>query len=131
MRLRGVSFAGGRDLSFQVNKNGPRKPTVFKASLKERRNGIPIYRALSGTAPARAFRFGRLLRTATLSPPAPFSGSASLTRDKNSISPIWTGDLTLDFPGRSGVALAGSAVHVSLVHARVTRSRGSSVEIGF
>lgn len=37
------------------------------------------------------------------------------------LSPLFTGDLTADFPGRS-VRMAGPGVHVSLVHARLTRS---------
>lgn len=129
-RLRGVSFAHGRSLSFQVNKNSPRARTVFTASLKERRSGIVIDRELAGVAAPTAFRFDSHLRTATLRPPAPFSGSASLTRSVNSFSPIWIGDLKLDFPGRSAVSLAGRGVHVSLVHARFTRSRGPHAEIG-
>lgn len=130
-RLRGVSFADGRNLSFQVNKNRPGAQTIFTASLKERLDGIRIDRTLSGEAPPSAFCFDHALRTATLSPPPPFSGSASLGRDRNSFSPIWTGDLALDFPGSPDVSLAGSDVHVSLVHARFTRSNTANVEIGF
>lgn len=130
-RLRGVSFADGRSLSFQVNKNSPKARTVFTASLKERLGGIRIDRALSGEASPNAFSYGHNLRTATLSPPAPFSGSASLSRSKNSFSAIWTGDLALDFPGRAAVSLAGGDVHVSLVHARFTRSDTPDAEIGF
>jgi hypothetical protein len=129
-RLRGVSFTRGRNLSFQVNKNSPEAKTVFTASLKERRGGIRIDRELSGAVAPSAFRFDPHLRTATLSPRAPFSGSASLSRSRSSFSPIWTGDLKLDFPGRSAVSLAGPGVHVSLVHARFTRSHGPSAEIG-
>jgi hypothetical protein len=130
-RLRGLSFAGGRTLSLQVTKNSQRAKTVFTASLKERDNGIRITRELSGVAPAGAFRFDPSLETAVLSPPAPFAGSASLARSKNSFSPTLTGDLALDFPGRSAVALTGSRVHVSIAHARFTRSNSSSVSIGF
>lgn len=129
-RLRGVSFARGRSLSFQVNKNSPRAQSVFTASLKERSGGIRIDRELTGVAPPSAFRFDPHLRTATLTPRAPFFGSASLSRSKDSFSPIWTGDLKLAFPGRSAVSLAGPGVHVSLVHARFTRSRGPNAEIG-
>lgn len=130
-RLRAVSFAHGRSLSLQVNKNSRKARAVFTASLQERRNGIRIYREVTGEASPKAFRFDPSLRTATLSPGVPFSGAASLSRDKNSFSPIWTGDLALDFPGRDAVPLAGSSVHASLVHARFTRGRGSSVEVGF
>ena len=109
----------------------PKSRTVFTASLKERHRGIRIYRGLSGTAPPNAFRFDPDLQTARLSPPAPFSGSASLARSKDSFSPIWAGDLTVDFPGRPTVALTGSGIHASIVHARFTQSSGPSAEIGF
>jgi len=128
-RLRGASFAHGRSLTFQVNKNSPKARTVFTATLRERRGGILIGRELTGVEKPSAFRFDSNLRTATLTPGAPFSGSASLSRSENSVSPIWTGGLKLAFPGHSGVSLAGPGVHVSLVHARFTRSQGSYVEI--
>lgn len=129
-RLRGISFAHGRSLSFQVNKNSSQAKAVFTASLKERHDGILIDREVAGSAPSSAFRFDPYLRTATLSPHAPFSGSASLSRSKNSFSPIWTGDLKLAFPGRSAISLTSSGVYVSLVHARFTRSNSPSAEIG-
>jgi hypothetical protein len=124
-RLAGISYAHDRTLKFQVNKNRPDGETLFSATLNERHDGIRIYRQLAGAAPARAFRYGRNLRTATLSPPAPFAGSATLTRSRNSLSPFFTGDLTAAFPGRS-VRLAGHGVHVSLVHARLTKSSSSN-----
>jgi hypothetical protein len=128
-RLRGVSYAHGRTLSFQVNKNRPGARTVYEASLRERREGIVIDREVWGVAPAAAFRFPHDLQTATLSPTAPFSGSASLSRSRSSISPIWTGSLALDFPGRSNVPLAGSAVHVSLAHAHFSCGEGGTVKV--
>jgi hypothetical protein len=70
------------------------------------------------------------LRRATLSPPAPFSGSASLSRSGNSVSPIWKGNLRLAFAGRDA-ELAGLGVHVSIGHARFPRSNSANVGIGF
>lgn len=127
-RLRGVSYAHGRILTFQVNKNRPGAPTVYEASLRERRGGILVRRDVWGVTSPAAFRFPPDLQTATLSPSPPFSGSASLSRNRNSVSPTWTGGLALDFPGRSDVPLAGPSVHVSLVHASFSCS--SSVVIG-
>lgn len=129
-RLRGISFSHGRSLSFQVNKNSAKGRTVFTASLKERRGRIWITRELTGAAAPGAFRFDPHLQTATLSPSAPFSGSASLSRSKSSVSPIWTGNLRLAFPGRPAVSLAGPSVYVGLVHAHFTVSRGPEAEIG-
>lgn len=128
-RLQGVSYADGRALSFQVNKNRPKGVTVFEASLRERRDGMLIDREVQGAAKGGAFQFQPDLATAVLSPPAPFSGSASLSRSPNSVNPIWTGGLTLDFSGRSNVPLAGPGVHVSLVHARFNCGGDGEAEI--
>jgi hypothetical protein len=130
-RLRGLSFSHGRTLSFQLNKNTPRAKTLISAELKERRGRIWIRRELgSRTAPASAFTFDRALRTARLKPPAPFSGLGTVHRTPSSVSPILTGDLKLLFPGRS-ISLTGRRVHVTLVHARYTRSNGPEAEIAF
>ncbi|MGN6217661.1 MAG: hypothetical protein ACTHN7_12025 [Solirubrobacterales bacterium] len=128
-RMRGISYAHGRVLSFQVNKNRPGAPTVYEASLRERHDGILIGREVWGVTSAAAFRFQSDLQAAVLSPPPPFSGSASLSRSRNSVNPFWTGNLALDFPGRSHVPLAGPSVHVSLVHARFRCDGGRSVAI--
>jgi hypothetical protein len=125
-RLLGVSFANGRTVKFQFNKNRPAGKTVFTASLAERRNGIKIYRELSGVTGAGAFHYGAKVRTATLSPPAPFLGTAHLTRNRNSVSPLLGGDLKLAFPGHT-VKLTGPAVHVSLEHARMTHGNSGSI----
>ncbi len=116
-RLRSVSRRGDRRLSLQLNKNRPRKATIFSASIAERRGEIRIERSVSGRQAARAFEYDPLLRTATVAPGAPFSGSASFRRGAAPDN-RWTGDLSLDFPGESNVPLAGSGFTVHLVHAR-------------
>jgi hypothetical protein len=122
-RLKGASYAHGRALSFQFNKNHARGRVLFEAAIRERRDGVSIYRALEGWLPASAFRYDPDLQTATLSPPAPFSGSARLTRASNSVAPLWSGNLALDFVGRKA-SLAGPGVNVSLVHACFKISHG-------
>jgi hypothetical protein len=129
-RLRGLSYAGGRNLKFQFNKNRASGKTLFSASLNERRDGIRIYRQTGGTFAAGAFHYDPKLRSATLDPPSPFSGSARISRDPNSVSPLVTGDLRLTFPGRT-VQLTGPAIHVSLAHAKRTAGDGSSASISF
>jgi hypothetical protein len=130
-RLRGISFAHGRTMKFQVNKNRPSSKAVFTASVTERRDGVLIGRAVHGTAPTKAFTFDHRLRTAHLGLPPPFSGRAALSRSRDSLQPLWRGDLAVDFLGRSNLALTGPDVSVSLVHARFTRSDGPEAEIGF
>jgi hypothetical protein len=115
-RLKGISSAHGRVLSFQVNKNRPRSRALFEAEIRERREGVTIYRFAEGWLPASAFRYDPDLRTATLSPPAPFSGSAKLSRAPNSVIPLWSGDLAIEFPGRTA-RLTGPGTRVSLAHA--------------
>ena len=130
-RLKGTSYAQGRVLKFQVNKNRPDAPMVFTASVRERHKGMRIYRTLTGKLPARAFAFPHSLRTATLAPPAPFSGLASLSRSRNSVLPAWGGNLTVDFLGAPRVPLAGPGVYVTLVHARQTRGGDGSIGVRF
>lgn len=121
--LRGGSYAHGRTLTFQVNKNHKRGRALFEAQVRERRDGISIYRAVEGWLPPSSFRYDPDLETATLSPPAPFSGSAGLRRVPNSVSPLWSGDLAIDFPGRT-IPLAAPGTHVILVHACFQLSDG-------
>jgi len=117
-RLQGLSFAHGRHLTFQVNKNHPRRGRVpFSAELRERHEGIRIYRGIEGFAPASSFTFEPNLSSAELSLPSPFSGSATLRRRPNSVTPSWTGDLAVDFVGHPDVRLAGPGIYVSLAHA--------------
>lgn len=115
-RLKGTSYAHGRTLKFQVNKNHKRGRALFEAEIRERRDGVSIYRAVEGWLPPASFRYDPDLETATLSPPQPFSGSASLNRVPNSVTALWGGDLAIHFPGRTA-RLAGPGMNVSLVHA--------------
>jgi hypothetical protein len=117
-RLQGISFAHGSRLSFQVNKNHPKRGRVpFSAELRERHDGIRIYRGVEGFAPANSFHFDPNLRSASLHLPSPFSGTATLGRRPDSVTPSWTGDLSVDFVGHSNVRLAGPGVFVSITHA--------------
>jgi hypothetical protein len=115
-RLQVRSFADGRALTLRVNKNHPRSRALFTAEIRERSDGVRIYRAVEGWLPATAFVYEPRLRTASLRPPAPFSGAASLRRSPNSVSPLWSGDLKVSFPGRTA-RLAGPGAQASLVHA--------------
>jgi hypothetical protein len=125
-RLNGVSFEHGRKLSFQVNKNHPKGKVKYSAEIRERRDGVSIYRVLEGYADAGAFSFADDLSTASLDPPSPFSGSALLTRSLESVFPTWRGDLAIDFVGRPNVRLAGPTVHVGIAHACFQVSGDSS-----
>lgn len=127
--LKGLSFAHDRVLNFQVNKNSRRSKVVYTASLREQHEGVYVYRMIEGTAGPNAFRFDPDLMRATLSPPAPFSGSATARRERDSLLLSWQGNLELSFPGRT-IPLAGANIHISLQHAHFTRSGSGNVKVG-
>ena len=115
-RGRGASLdvqnpALGPQLS--VSKKRPGAAAQINASMSEYTNGISIVRFLSLRVPGKHFQYDRRLRTATLRPPAPFAGSASFDRRKKA-GQRWSGDLTVDMPGRAAVPLTGPALRASL-----------------
>lgn len=89
-------------------------PTLIQASISESRGGIAIERSVSLAASLGAFRHRRV-KSATINPPAPFSGSATFQREGRRTS--WRGDLRVDFPGRPGVALTGQGIRARLTRA--------------
>ncbi|HKT83010.1 MAG TPA: hypothetical protein VJQ84_04155 [Solirubrobacterales bacterium] len=116
-RLRLSTRSGNQRLSVQMNQNRPFARMPFEASLHERVKGIGIERTVHGVAPSSSFSFQPDLRTALVSPPAPFSGSAVFRRNASAAN-RWTGSLSVDFLGRSDVPLAGAGVKATLVPAR-------------
>lgn len=79
--------------------------TLFSASSTERRAGMTIERAATVFGPERGFVFDAGLGTATVAPPRPFSGSATLAPAPGGTT-AWAGTLKVDLPGRKGVPLA-------------------------
>lgn len=106
-------------LFLQVNKNRRDASVRVETSLEERRGKLLVNREVVTRYPADSFSFDPLLRSATLAPAAPFSGSATFQRDAKPAN-RWTGNLTLDFPGRADVPLAGWRFHAALVRAKRT-----------
>jgi hypothetical protein len=84
-----------------------RKRTSFVASSIEKEAGVSIRRWASISASSSEFTFDRRLTTATVTPPAPFSGSATFERGPKGSQPSWSGSLTVSFPGRPEVPLTG------------------------
>jgi hypothetical protein len=114
--LRLHSHQGSFRLNLQVNKNHPGAHTRFAVEAHEKRQGVVISRGTTLWAGAGAFGYDPLLRTATLVPPAPFSGHADFNRGAIAAN-RWTGNLTVDLPGRSNVPLTGAGVGATLAHA--------------
>ena len=97
-----------------VSKNGPDAAARISVGVSEYTNGIAIERFTGLRMPPGDFTFDPRLRTATVRPPVPFAGTASFVRDKKA-GQRWSGDLTVDMPGRANVPLTGSALRRTLV----------------
>jgi hypothetical protein len=97
-----------------VSKSRPDAAARISVGVSEYTNGIAIERFTGLRMSAGSFIFDRRLRTATVRPPAPFTGAASFDRGKKA-GQRWSGDLTVDMPGRAGVPLTGSALRATLV----------------
>jgi len=80
----------------------------FSAGEASEVEGISILRSVTKSGRSSRFRFDRDYRTATVSPPAPFSGTAKFERGAEGTKSIWAGSLSVSFPGEPGVPLAGS-----------------------
>jgi hypothetical protein len=130
-RLRLRSHRGSSRLDLQANKNHPGAGTRFAVEVHERRGGVGITRSRTLWVGAAAFDYDPLLRLATLAPPAPFSGRAIFRRDAATAN-RWSGNLTVDLPGRSKVPLTGARVQATLVRSCWQgEGRGSRADCGF
>jgi hypothetical protein len=115
-KLRLLSRGGSVRVDLQANKNRPGARSRFEVEIKEKRGRIGIARTTTLWASAAAFAYDPSLRTATLDPPAPFSGRATYRRGAPAAN-RWTGNLAVDLPGRSAVPLTSSGAHARLVPA--------------
>lgn len=98
-----------------VSKRRPDAAASISAWTREYTSGgIAIRRFAESRIPARDFIYDRRLHTATISPPAPFAGSARFDRGKKA-GQRWSGNLTVDLPGRSDVPLTGGPLRAALV----------------
>lgn len=120
-RLRARLGDRQNSLELELKKNRPDAPTRIEVLASEMRNDIVIRRGVSGTVGSAAFEYDPLLRRARVDPPTPFDGSATYRRNAKPAN-SWTGNLTVDLPGRSNVRLTGAAVRTSVVHAQWDRT---------
>jgi hypothetical protein len=114
-RLIARSATRKRAIYLQANKNHRKARVRLEASLEERRHGLVVSREVVRLFKPGAFTFDAELRSATLAPPAPFSGSASFHRGAKPANQ-WAGNLSVDFPGRADVPLAGRRFNSALGH---------------
>jgi hypothetical protein len=91
---------------FDEGQRGPHKVVVF-ATLTEKHEGLTIARGVQMAAGSGAFRWNLEKGTATLRPPAPFTGSATFTRHGHDGHGTWKGSLGMPIFGGEPVELAG------------------------
>jgi hypothetical protein len=99
---------------FDEGQRGSHKVGVF-ATLAERREGLAVARGVQLAAGSKAFRWNLEKGTATLRPPAPFTGSATFTRHGHNGHGIWRGSLSMPIFGGEPVELAGGEFR-SFIH---------------
>jgi hypothetical protein len=90
--------------------------TFFVGFTSERREGMTIFRQAFVRGTAADFALGDTgdyPTSATVSPPAPFHGSADFLRNPGGEN-SWTGSLSVDLPGLGRVALAGPSFSTKL-----------------
>ena len=96
-----------------VHKRRPGGAALITARLSEYSDEISIERVTSAVIPGRDFAYDRRLRTATVTPPAPFSGAARFDLGRKA-GRRWSGDLTVEMPGRADVPLTGPLLRATL-----------------
>jgi len=116
LQARAGSLAKGRVrevMAFDEGEHGPHKVALF-ATLIERREGMAVARGVQLAVGAGAFRWNLEKGTATLRPPAPFTGSATFTRRGHDGHGTWKGSLLMPIFGGEPVELAGGGFRASV-----------------
>ncbi|HEY5051781.1 MAG TPA: hypothetical protein VII45_00050 [Solirubrobacterales bacterium] len=87
--------------------------TRFVAVNERTEGSLGLYRVAFAKASPLTFAFDSALSFGSVTPPAPFSGSASLRRAADGTK-AWAGTLAVSFPGEPGVALTGAKFKAQL-----------------
>jgi hypothetical protein len=90
---------------FEATRTGEGRAR-FLVNLEQTVGRLAIRRLAIGSGRARTFATDNALSFATIAPNAPFAGTGSLTRDALGAR-LWSGSLTVSFPGAPGVPLTG------------------------
>lgn len=119
-------------LSASTVNFGSTVETFFAGFASERRRGMVIFRQASvrGTADDLALSdTGDYPASATITPPAPFHGSAAFQRISGGEN-SWTGSLSVALPGLGQVALAGPSFSAKLCRDSGCRSSRNQSAFG-
>lgn len=106
--------------AFKEEPSAHRQPFIedaaYTASQSERREGMEITHAANATAPPETFTVsppGTSPFTGTVTPPAPFSGTATYEKLPEGKS-AWSGDLEVELPGLGRLPLTGPTYEAKL-----------------
>jgi hypothetical protein len=106
-RARSRAARNSREvIVFDDGRKGPHRIFVF-AVLGEKREGMSVARGVQLAAKSSLFRWNLKQGTATLRPPAPFTGSATFTRHGHHGHGTWNGSLGMPILGGEPVQLTG------------------------
>ncbi|MGN6201931.1 MAG: hypothetical protein ACTHNY_05950 [Solirubrobacterales bacterium] len=131
----GAGVARGRsgNLSFMaisLPMTKSRTNLVFAASLTRVRGEMVVVSSQSAISEdAAAMEFGEPPRSATVTPPSPFTGTATFQQE-SADQFSWTGDLTVELPGSGEVSLAGPRFETALCLEHSCRGDEQLAEIG-
>lgn len=110
-----------------VSTPGEPRPIILVSNF-ERAQGLSISHDAFTPDPPGSFSFDRSLNSATLTPPAPFAGSAIFERP-DQFTTRWAGDLSVSFPGDPDVPLTGRGFDARLYHRRSSSGDGISIVV--
>jgi hypothetical protein len=108
---RGVSVESERPRA-AANSDQPPEPISYSASASLRIGRVQVEQSITRSAAPGTFTFDEALTTATVGPPAPFHGNATLVRAADG-STTWSGTLSARILGRR-IDLAGPAFQSGL-----------------
>jgi hypothetical protein len=117
----GVAFTAGRVFgnwmpppSTSPRKTPPGQRILFLAFAFEKTEGMSVFRYSAAVGRPEDFVYDSALTSATVSPPAPFTGTGTFRRSSDG-STSWTGNLAAALPGLGAVRLTGGDATLATV----------------
>lgn len=116
-----IAREGGPRLQLEQNHAGAR--VFYEAHMTEKTGAVRVNRTVRGRLGGGALHYDPSLSAASFSAGAPFSGRATYAGRRPAYEAhagegTWRGSLTVDFPGRAGVRVAGPGFSASIAHAK-------------
>jgi hypothetical protein len=117
-------------MAFPLPLTKLRSELVFGVSLMRLRGEMLVMSSQSASSQdAAVLEIADPPRSATVTPPAPFTGTATF-QQKSADEFSWTGDLAVELPGSGEVSLAGPKFKTALCLERSCRGDEEQAEIG-